>query len=561
MKSKLFRNPLFLTLILFVGGIFFIGIQGNFPINDDWIFARQVEAFLKGNWELSALIDPSFVSQGLIGYAWSKIFGYGFVQLRILTLAFTGLLLVTVYKALKVLKVPPTLHFVTLMLVAFNPLVFTSTFTYMTEIYFLTFSTLAILYYLKYFSEDKYISLLLGSLFTGLAILVRQVGIVTFIAYLLVEIYRKRLSVIRLFVALVPVGLSIWVFSLWPRHLEMSVSSSFSGLVSNLIDLDNIPERLYMMLLSIPYLAFFSLPLLYKNKKSSLKDIPMWVKVLALALFVFIADNLFRLDIFPVGSVFYVEGLHAKSNYRSYFNLFDNIIFKDFLGILISLGIVRFLLLFQNRVKLDHLSLFLLLNILGTFFIIMLGNDFYDRYLLPTFVAFLLFLVYYFRDSVDFNLKGQGFLLFLVCFMAIAHQHEYLSHTKLRWKQALALQWDTGYVNSIFVDGTYAKYFAAVKLKDYTGEMSGDPPGEYKCYVSKYTRDTDTNLFKIASWIDQKTKSFVGNPEIYKGKRNNKIPKIKKHLDELLYNEEYFSIGFSAVGKKAYVGSWCDEEE
>jgi len=34
----------------------------------------------------------------------------------------------------------------------------------------------------------------------------------------------------------------------------------------------------------------------------------------------------------------------------------------------------------------------------------------------------------------------------------------------------------------------------------------------------------------------------------------------KKHLDELIYKDEYFSILYSIIGKRAFVGSWCDRE-
>jgi hypothetical protein len=558
---RFFRNPLLITLALFALAVFFVDYRGDFAVNDDWIFVRQIEAFFKHQWELSALIDPSFISQGLLGYVWGMSFGVGFVQLRVLTLLLTVLLLVVMHKVLKLLGVNPRLKFACLLLVAFNPLIFTSAFSFMTEIYFLLFYVLGLLFYLKHFERSTLSYLVLGSLFTGLAILVRQAGVVPFIAYVIVAIYKKRASVIKLVVATVPIALGFWAYSVWPRYLDTGVSGGYAGLLSNLIDPGDIPQRLYMMFLSLPYFAFFILPLLFLNKKENLKELPLWAKVLALVVFVYIADQLFKLDVFPVGSVFYVEGLHGKSNYRSFFSIFDNIVFKDFLSVLISLGLVRFSLLLRKKNKLDVTGMFLLLNVLGSFAISMFGNDYYDRYLLAAFVSFLLFFVHHFRDRVDFKTRFQWVVMGVIVIMSVLHQHEYFAHTRLRWEQARKLQWDKGFISSIFVDGTYAKYYAARKTGNYTGDASGDPPGEFNCYVQKYTKDTDSGFFKMASWVDQTTKEYVKNPEIYNAKRNRKIPTIKKHLDELSYNEEYFSPIFNLVGKRAYVGSWCYEKD
>lgn len=558
--NRLFRHPLFITCALLLLAIFFVDYRGDFAVNDDWIFVRQIEAFFKEGWKISFIIDPAFIAQGLFGYGWAMLFGVGFVKMRILTLLLTFVLVAVVYKILNFLGTKSKLQFAVLMLVAFNPLLFTSAFSFMTEIYFLLFYMLGILYYLRHFKNEDSLSLFLGSVFTCLAILVRQVGIVPFIAYLVVAFYTKRLNLKRLIVALAPIIFSFWAFSVWPRYLGESVTGSFEALASHIIDLSDIWERLYRMLLSLPYFAFFVLPLFFLNKKESLRSRPLWVKILAIIAFVYIAEALFGFDIFPVGGVFYVEGLHAKSNYRAYFNIFDNVVFKYILSTLISLGIVRFFLLFKKRNKLDPTSVFLLLNVLGSFAILMFGDDYYDRYLLPSGISFLLLLVYYFKDRIDFETRFQWGVLVLIVVMAVLHQHEYFSHTRLRWKQAIYLQHDTGYVNSIFVDGTYGKYFAAKKVKDYTGGVSGDLPGEYKCYVLKYTLDTDMPLFGAATWIDQITKRYIGNPEIYNAKRNRKIPSIKKRLDELSYNEEYFSPIFNFIGKRAYVGSWCDEK-
>jgi len=261
--------------------------------------------------------------------------------------------------------------------------------------------------------------------------------------------------------------------------------------------------------------------------------------------------------VFSLGSVLYLEGLHGKSNFRSHFSLFNNVPFKSLLATLISLASIRLVLFYNQMKKLDFTSTFLLLTALGSFAILLFGNDLYERYAIPAFFSTALFFVYYFKDSIAFGTKFQWTTLILLIVISVLLQQDSMAHTRLRWSQALALQDDTGYVNSIFVDGTYKKHFAAQVRVDYTGFDSGDPSGDTKCYVQKYYLENDTAYFRFMSGIDEWSRGFIENPEIVGAKRDRTVPSIKKHFDEVLYNEEYISPLYNLVGKKAHVGSWC----
>ena len=218
---------------------------------------------------------------------------------------------------------------------------------------------------------------------------------------------------------------------------------------------------------------------------------------------------------------------------------------------------MRFALLFRLRTKLNPTSLFLLLTFLGSFLILFFGNDYYDRYLLPGFLSLLLFVVYYFKAAIDFKTTFQWFALALIGVVAVLHQHEFYTQNRLRWQQAYAIQHERGIINSIYVDGTYAKYFNAVSEGDYKGEISGEPATDYECYVQEYTVDANSAWSKVAEWVDDITQSFTENPDVYNAKRNTGMPRIKNNLDKLIHNEPYFSPENILVGKEAWVGSWC----
>ena len=62
-------------------------------------------------------------------------------------------------------------------------------------------------------------------------------------------------------------------------------------------------------------------------------------------------------------------------------------------------------------------------------------------------------------------------------------------------------------------------------------------------------------------WLDKQSQRAIENPRVYGSKKNYSLPSPKKHLDELKYNDEYFSPIYNIVGKKAYVGSWCEAKK
>lgn len=559
--NKLFQRPLLLTLVLFSLSVIFVGLRGNFAINDDWIFVRQVEAFSKIGWTISSAIDPSFIAQGLLGHYWSNLFGLGFESLRVLTILVTVGFLYIVSKTLDLLGVGKKLKLVSLLLVIFNPLIFTSAFTFMTENYYLLFYTASIYFFLKHIKDEQFPTLVFGALFAGLALLTRQMGIVLFVAYLITALYFKKLNFKRVGVILIFFTLSFIVYSFWPRFLGGEISDSISGLLSNLISPEDYGDRLKLMLWSMPYFSFFLLPLAFYKRNWKASELKPWMTLLLLGTFYLLANWLYKMDVFPVGSVYYLEGLHGKSNFKSHFSIFNNILFKNFLVTFIAFASIRFLLLFDRLKKLKPPSLFLLMTFLGSFTILFLGNDYYDRYLLPSFVSLIFFFVYYFKDSIAFKTKFQIFALVTVIVLAVLPQHEFMSHTRLRWEQALNIQGTTSYVTSIFVEGTYAKYFGAVKTGDYTGSQSGDPKGNHVCYVEKYTVEQGNLYFKFSNSVDKLFKKHFDNPDVYGARRNAGLPKIKKHFDEVLYNEEYFSPIYNLIGKTAYVGSWCNVEK
>ena len=130
---KILKNPFVLATLLYISLVILINPVGEFGTNDDWVYVRQVEHGVK----LSSIIDSSFIAQNLLGMGWARIFGSSVTSLRILTILITVFTVWGIYKILKLFEIEEFTILSTLLLSYFNPIVFTSSMSFMGEIYLL----------------------------------------------------------------------------------------------------------------------------------------------------------------------------------------------------------------------------------------------------------------------------------------------------------------------------------------------------------------------------------------------------------------------------------------
>lgn len=538
---------------------------GNYPVNDDWIFVRQVEAFNNGIFKLSAELDPSFLTQGFLGLLWSKIFGTSFISFQILTILITLLGLCFLIKILKYFKVDKKLIVVTSLLYIFNPIIFNSTFSFMTDNYFLTFMLGSIYFLVKALGvkkeekreiDQKVVkNVILGSLFIFLTALTRQIGVFIGISFILAVFYgvfvekgkekSKNVDKYIIFVVIVVLlGLAMPVF--WPDY-----GSNRMFILS-----EELLWRFKQWFLSIYYFPLFMFPLLFGLKTKQ-------KKVLFAILLVIFSAIVYYLDIFSIGNVLYIENLHTKSDFKSNFSLFDNMFFKLGLATLIGYAFSKIVIFFKEKIgdrkcSLDKIDVFLIVFALLNFGILLISSDFYDRYLLPVFICFLLLFIKKYGSYIKVNwqiMVSTGLLIFI----SIVLQWEFSTKTRVKWNQARAITEKTGYYKQIDLDDTYRNYTATVKENDYTG-MVDTKVFDKECYVQEYTVDTDSKLLMyVQAWEDKIDKKFIKKTRPMNVNKKE-IPRVKNNLDKLIYNQEYFSFLYTLVGKKAYVGSWCPGE-
>ncbi len=549
----LIREPLFIVLSIYFLSIIFVNPLGEFTVNDDWIFSRQILAFRLGLWKMSSLMDPIFITQGLLGFLWSLVFGYSHTSLRILTLLVTALSAVGLYKITQIfsLKKLPTVF--VLITYLFNPLVYTSAFTFMTENYFLLFFIWNLYFYLKFIRSGNFRDLIIGTVFCALATLVRQVGVFSFIVLFIFG--PKKVFRLDVFATMFFAFAAFLLFPRYPISPELEGLSVFSNSFSNIANFSAIVGKLPFFLFIFPYMGFFILPLLFLFERTTFFKHKFWILV-KITIVLFVAYKILEFDVFPIGSVLYLEGLHLKSWPFSNFSIFDNLFFKSVVSLLTAFSTLYLMEFLVKRFrKFSVESKFLLFVALLNFFILIFSGAFYDRYLLPGFVSVLIL----FTINHDFSNRRGIAPIFLagILFMSVSLQSNFMSITRLSWKQAAHVSAKYDITTDIFILGLYRRYMHAVSTEDFIG-YDKFPAGDYKCYVQPYTMDTDSKmlsfLLKLESLAEDK---IMDNPSIYDGRKPDGLPRVKKHLNELEQNDEYFSLLYNLVGKKAYVGSFC----
>lgn len=180
---------------------------GNFPLIDDWAFARSVHNWIEtGRPRLSGFVAMTLVGQVAWGAAFAWLLGFSFEALRLSTvlLSLVGLAAMHRLVAAQTGRADLALGAAALLLV--NPIYFHLSATFMTDVPFVALALLALLFYLRSLQDGRPASLLAGTAAAALAVSVRQVGLALPLAYAAGRLWRDGVSARVLAAAGLPVA-------------------------------------------------------------------------------------------------------------------------------------------------------------------------------------------------------------------------------------------------------------------------------------------------------------------------------------------------------------------
>jgi hypothetical protein len=228
--------PYFLAIALVTGLL--VSPVGDFPLNDDWIFAKAVERLLQhGYYRGHEYLNATFVAQAYWGALFCKVFGFSFTTLRVSTLVLWTLTAWSASLCALSLGLSRALALGFGALVQTNAIVLSLSYSFMTDIPFLFATTFSGFFFLQAFTTQRPRDLFWANLWAGGAFLVRQFGILLPMAFWLAQWSGHRRNSQRAtsnsfrfswaLLAIIIPWLMVAGIMLWLKHVSMPSSSMF----------------------------------------------------------------------------------------------------------------------------------------------------------------------------------------------------------------------------------------------------------------------------------------------------------------------------------------------
>jgi hypothetical protein len=164
----------------FVAAALAVGVYREIPVIDDWTYAWSVERLIAdGRFEVLDWSAVYPLGHSLWGAAWSLAFGFSFTTLRVSTLALSLLATCALYLILRELDARPRVALLGALTVAANPVVLLLSSSFMTDMPFVAATLMALLCYIRAMRRGQIRLVWWGGAWACVALLDRQLAIVT----------------------------------------------------------------------------------------------------------------------------------------------------------------------------------------------------------------------------------------------------------------------------------------------------------------------------------------------------------------------------------------------
>ena len=276
MAENRWRRPKFTARIdlLVVASLWFISLAminplGEFPLNDDWSFGLTVKHFL----DFGDFRPIGWTSMPLITHVlWGSIFcipmGFSFEALRFstITIALVGIL--GSYCLIRELNRSRRVAAIIAFTIAFNPIYYALSNTFMTDVPFTAIMIFAVLFFARSLRSNSDFDLFVGSILIVAATLNRQLGLAVALAFGLSFVLKNGFAIRVIARAIMPSLLCIGTllaFGQWltaTGRLPVLYNAKSDALMNALTDpkmLSDFAENAFNALL---YLGWFLLPIL-----------------------------------------------------------------------------------------------------------------------------------------------------------------------------------------------------------------------------------------------------------------------------------------------------------
>jgi 4-amino-4-deoxy-L-arabinose transferase-like glycosyltransferase len=471
MKSFIHQNKFFLLLILiFIVSESIVNPLGNFPLNDDWTYAKSVLDFFIDNKYHIGTSFSSLWTHLMWGLVFTKIFGFSFWILRLSTILSSIVGLCLLFKLIGEITNNALIALTACLVMLFNPLYFNLTNTYMTDINFNTLLICSCYFIYNFYKTGKIYFFILSFLAALFLVLIRQFGIIVPFCITASCLFLKQR---KWFFTLFGIGLTAFVlvsFKYYEYYIRVNNCTDgypFSGQFSllSLAFWNKIWQaftlRYKVILVQVMvYTAPFLIIYLYGLIKE-LKKITVFFITIACCFIGFY----FSKDVpFPQGNIFINMGLGSETFFQTLnptvksdiahtnSNLFANIMLWLKCGaVSIYLLLTSLLLVKQGRLHKPLLQIkpewvyYFGLIALYTFFLL-ISDTYFDRYHIPLFTLVIItfgYLSKYVKVQIAF---AWIFIVFMF-YVSVFGTKDYFTLNHKRWDAYRYLRFTMGVAN------------------------------------------------------------------------------------------------------------------
>jgi len=264
--------------------LFIVNPLGNFPLNDDWSYGLTVKHMIE-NGDYRPTIGwhyMSLITNVLWGSLFCIPFGFSFTALRLSTSALSLLGILGGHFLLRDLGVPRWQALIAIMTLAFNPVYYALSNTFMTDVPFTALLILAAVFFARNLKTDSNIDLFIGTILAAAAILSRQLAISVPLAFSVSLVMTRGRTYRSLLRAAGPPALCLGVLLVFQHWLRASarIDESFFDKTNDLLYVLQHPTTqvwivanniyvglLYLGLFLMPVLIFVGADILWPRRK------------------------------------------------------------------------------------------------------------------------------------------------------------------------------------------------------------------------------------------------------------------------------------------------------
>ena len=460
--------PISLIIITWLIMVLLVNPIGNFPLCDDWAYASSVKILLEtGHFVLHDWSAANILSQAVVGYIFSLIFGFSHTALRFSTLSLALLGLIFVYKLLIELKISRGLALIIVLMLEMNPMFLALSNTFMSDIPFFCFFSIALYYLIESINSNSWKSILLGTLMSGIAILDRQIGLAIPLAFSISYLIGKELTPTSIAKAITPLIISVIIYQSFKNFIVSGENppSHYGAQIQYILNVLQLPIDKIIKILAINcikivvFSGIFLSPLLlyifYYNKLKITKTALTTVLISYVILYIICY---FTYPLTPhkqwlfIGNIINIYGIGqslspfypTSQEYFSYFLLTKILDFISFcFGCLLVAFIYKTIALLKNRIfnknsNKTNIPVFFALTLFIYLIPIITQSYFFDRYLIIFFllISMLLASTLITNDTSILSKPHTNIIITILSsfgIISVLLVHDYLDVNRVNW--------------------------------------------------------------------------------------------------------------------------------